>query len=144
MSSMADRADLAIELRLQIDELATTLILNGPGVWLKTTFQQLTAAATLAGYAKIAQIASEILSQLPAGEEICLPGFDELLGDGLARIQQLLESAAEEAEAPGEPEIDVPVPAAKAPQSFSSNPLAQDPDLVGDFIMDAREHLGLL
>src|SRR5450755_488008 len=144
MSSMADRADLAIELRLQIDELATTLILNGPGAWLNATFQQLTGAATLAGYAKIAQIASEILSQLPAEEEICAPGFDELLGDGLARIQQLLESAAEEAEVPGEPEIAAPAPAAKVPQSFSSNSLAQDPELVGDFIMEAREHLGLI
>jgi hypothetical protein len=95
MSKMANQADLECELRLQIDELATTLILNGPGVWLKTTFQQVAAAATLAGYAKIAQIASEILGQAPAGE-VASPDFDELLRNGLAKIQQLLESEAEE------------------------------------------------
>ena len=137
MSKIADQADLATELRLQIDELATTLVLNGPGAWLDETLKQVAESSGRAGYANIGQIASNLVSQLSACDAAS-PASDELLRQGLAAIQQALETPVAQSQPSGEPAPAVNIPQA----SFSLNSLAQDPELVGDFIMESREHLG--
>ena len=142
MSKMAGQADLVSELRLQIDELATTLVLNGPGTWLKATLQQVADSANRAGCARIAQVASNLTSQLPA-DDFTSPAIDELLRQALAGIQQSLETAGQ-SEQSSAPAAAVPAaPAAKVTPSYSAlSSLAQDAELVGDFIMESREHLG--
>jgi two-component system, chemotaxis family, sensor kinase CheA len=137
MSKIADQAGLASELRLQIDELATTLVLNGPGAWLDETLKQVAESSGRAGYANIGQIASNLVSQLSACDAAS-PATDELLRYGLAAIQQALEAPAGQPQPSGESAPAVSIPQA----SFSLNSLAQDPELVGDFIMESREHLG--
>ena len=93
---------MSSDLQLQIDELATSLLLNGPSEALTAELKQLSETANQAG-------------------------ADELLRSALAQIQQVMESK---------------VPAPNAPPSSQSvNSLAQDPELVGDFILESREHL---
>ena len=144
MSKIADQADLTNELRLQIDELATTLVLNGPGAWLNTTLNQVAESAARAGYANIAQMSSSLASQLSG--DVTSPATDELLRQGLSAIQQALGASAGQSEQPHEPAVPATTPVAPtanaAQSSFALNSLAQDPELVGDFIMESREHLG--
>ena len=89
---------MSSDLQLQIDELATSLLLNGPSEALTAELKQLSETANQAG-------------------------ADELLRSALAQIQQVMESKA------------------PAPNASSTNSLAQDPELVGDFILESREHL---
>ena len=98
-------SETSSELQLQIDELATSLLLNGPSESLTAEWKQLSEAANQAG-------------------------ADELLRGALAQIQQAMGS---QAPAPAVPSELSPA------QTFNS--LAQDPELVGDFILEAREHL---
>lgn len=132
MSQMTDRTDLLSDLRLQLDELATNLVLNGPGEWLSATLQDIASAAMRAGKDKLAQLAADTAKQLPANE-----AADEFVGSALTRMQELLNSAAEApANASSPALVQTPVSAPVI------NPLAQDPELVGDFIVESREHLG--
>jgi two-component system, chemotaxis family, sensor kinase CheA len=129
---MSDMADHAGELRLQIDELATTLLVDGPGSAVTAGLKNLSTLATDAGYTEIAAIASRLVESLPQGEEHSVSA-DELLQAGFAQLQAALNAAPSEEAISSSP--------SESAQGFTLNSLAQDPELVGDFILEAREHL---
>jgi two-component system chemotaxis sensor kinase CheA len=117
-------------LRERIDDLSTRLLIEGPGLGavgggaetFLTEIAKLGSQAGGAGYGGAARIASE----LSAG-----PPLLARLQDGLARLQQALSDGANDA-AP-------PLPASEqAPATYS---LAQDAELIADFILESREHL---
>jgi two-component system chemotaxis sensor kinase CheA len=117
-------------LRERIDDLSTRLLIEGPGLeavgggaeTFLTEIAKLGSQAGGAGYGGAARIASE----LSAG-----PPLLARLQDGLARLQQALSDGANDA-AP-------PLPASEqAPATYS---LAQDAELIADFILESREHL---
>ena len=122
-------SEMSSELQLQIDELATSLLLNGPSEGLTAELKQLSEAANQAGFTQVPQIVSGVVDKLPAANGD-LAAADELLRGALAQIQQAMRS---EAPAPGVPR--------ELPPAQTFNSLAQDPELVGDFILEAREHL---
>ncbi|MBV9767166.1 MAG: chemotaxis protein CheA [Acidobacteriaceae bacterium] len=135
---MADQASLLSELRLHVDEVSTALLLNGPSTAVADALKQLAEAAGRTGYAKIGQIASGLAKQLPAAQSNTSTA-DELLRGGIAEIQTLLVAPTEgNRQSSGEESSSV---AAPSQQAFSVNSLASDPELVGDFILESREHL---
>lgn len=127
MSKPADPASLSNDLRLKVDELATALLLNGPDdSSVATGLKQLTEAAAQAGFANIEQIASSLLSQVGTGKNTVQA--EQALRDGFLAIQASLELPLSDADT-------------SASEKVTINPLAQDPELVGDFILESREHL---
>jgi two-component system chemotaxis sensor kinase CheA len=115
-------------LRERIDDLATRLLIEEPGpeAWgggpetFLGPLAELGRQAGEAGYGEAARIAGE----LSAG-----PPVVARLQEGLARLQQALS----------EPLTDA-APSPPAPERVQTS-LAQDPELVGDFVLESREHL---
>jgi len=120
-------------LRERIDDLSTRLLIEGPGLeavgggaeTFLTEIAKLGSQAGDAGYGGAARIASE----LSAG-----PPVLARLQDGLARLQRALSDPASAA-APALPASQ------QAPATYS---LAQDAELVADFIFESREHLATI
>ena len=117
-------------LRDRIDDLSTRLLIEGPGAETSTggsqTFQaalaELGRQAGEAGYGGAARIAGELSASPPLTAD---------LQEGLARLQQALsDGPGDAAPAPQEP---------ARPKTVSA--LADDPELVSDFIVESREHL---
>ena len=138
MSDTSERTQLVSEWQLQVDELTTALLLNGPCTTVISGLKELSTSAGCAGFTRLAQAASDILETLSAGAD-GVPAADEVLRKGLATIQQILSEPALSAgtEAP----IHKAVTGAPAPSNPLWNSLAQDAELVGDFITESREHL---
>jgi two-component system, chemotaxis family, sensor kinase CheA len=134
MSKPVDGVSAVNELRLKVDELATTLLLNGPDASVATGLKQLADAAALAGFSSIAAIASGLVTQVSTGSGNTVQS-EQALREGFSTIQASLDLPLNEG--PGDAAASV----AEAAQSFAMNSLAQDSELVGDFILEAREHL---
>ena len=117
-------------LRERIDDLSTRLLIEeadpeasggSPETFL-AALAELGRQAGDAGYVEAARIAGEVSAGPPVVAQ---------LQEGLARLQQALaDGASDAAPAP---------PASERPQATYS--LAQDPELVADFILESREHL---
>ena len=127
MPESAGRTPTDAGLRERIDEIATQLLLAGPADGLAADLALLSELAASQGCRDTARIASEL-----AASAVSRPGaaLEEELRQGMARLQEAL--AAEKSAA----FVWEPDPPATPPNS-----LAQDPELVGDFIVEAREHL---
>ncbi|MGA8580142.1 MAG: chemotaxis protein CheW [Bryobacteraceae bacterium] len=106
--------------------LATQLILGGSDRLpeLAAALAQLARQAGDAGYSEAARVAQELSEGPPLVAQ---------LQEGLARLQQALSDGARDA-APAPPALE-------RPQAAYS--LAQDPELVADFILESREHLSM-
>ncbi|MCZ2155047.1 MAG: chemotaxis protein CheA [Bryobacterales bacterium] len=137
-------------LRQCVDDLATLWILGGqerlPEI--ARSLADLGRQATELGFQDAARVAEELCAALErtgTGESDVMnaDGFKE----GLARLEQALArprdpsvAASEEALPADDPQMSNPQAAPPEPQT-SSYGLAQDPELVGDFILESREHL---
>src|ERR1700753_2587707 len=127
MSQLPDQTQLAGELRLDIDRVATDLMLNGPTADVTESLKELSKAAERAGFGRIPQIVAGVLNQLPESA-IDPSGAEELVRQALSQAQEALT----------EPVLQA------TPAGFSSSAaqsLADDPELVGDFVLESREHL---
>src|SRR5947199_4967849 len=120
-------------LRERIDDLSTQMLIaasdgEGSGGCAETfpaALADLARQAAASGYPEAARIAAELAAGLPAAPQ---------LQEGLARLQKALSGS------PAAPaEIS---PATERPQAITS--LAQDPELVADFVLESREHLGAI
>lgn len=125
---MADPANIAA-LRSQLDDLATTLLVSGPDAEVVAGLSKFREAAQLCGSTSIADSATKILQGLKTSPNSA--ACEELLRTGFSDLQRQLETAA----------IPTTSDAASASSLGALNPLAQDPELVGDFITESREHL---
>lgn len=120
-------------LRERIDDLSTRLLLlagepgaealAGDAEAFLAALVELGRRAGEAGYDEVARIAGELSAELPPTAE---------LEDSLARLQEALAAAGGDrahatAERSGPPQ--------------AACPLAQDPELVAEFILESREHL---
>ncbi len=110
-------------LRERIDDLSTRLLIEEPGLEALgggpapylAALAEIGRQAAEAGYGEAARIAGELAAGPPAVAQI---------QGGLVRLQQALSDAA-----------------AAASPAPPANSLAQDPELVADFILESREHL---
>lgn len=127
MPHPADQAKLDSGLRARIDSLSTTLLVDGVENAALVDLKDLQTAASEAGRDSLAAAAAEVIShwsQTTAAER------EQALRNALPQFMNLLAGAANAQSA-------IPGPS----QSININPLAQDPELVGDFVTEAREHL---
>lgn len=124
MNKQDETSETGAGLRECLDDLATQLILGGSDRLpeLAAALAQLGRQAGDAGYGEAARIANELSAGPPVVAQ---------LQEELARLQQALSDGASDA-APTRP-------ASERPQAAYS--LAQDPELVADFILESREHL---
>lgn len=111
-------------------DLATRLILDGAGQELAAALVELSGQAAGRGYPDAARIASALAERMGAATADAAGG-EGSLSDEIARLREALEAARDR---PPEP-----WPAGPAPPQ--GNSLAQDPELVGDFILESRDHL---
>jgi two-component system chemotaxis sensor kinase CheA len=117
-------------LRERIDDLSTRLLIEGPGTEAQgdgsdnflAALAELGRQAGAAGYSGAARIAGALAAGPPVAAD---------LQEGLARLQQALSDGARDS---------APAPAAPA-RPPAVNSLAEDPELVSDFIVESREHL---
>lgn len=122
MSLSADRADSNRLLRERIDELATRLVVDGTAYDVTAELRWLSEHAGGSGYPEIARAAAELAGA--ASGQLEPAEIDRLLRTGIAQLQQILDHEAHD-----------------APPQQASNALAQDPELVADFVAESREHL---
>ena len=113
------------ELRQQIEDLALRLVVDDPGT-APTKSQWLPTLVNIRDHAmreqasQVAAAATALIDSLEDAETGAIP--PDQFQEGIARLQQALDG-------------DVPEPARQ------EQTLAQDPELVGDFILESREHL---
>jgi two-component system chemotaxis sensor kinase CheA len=118
------------ELRQQIEDLALRLVVANPGD-AQGASQWLPALLSIRDHAsrdrasQVAAAATALIDSLQGAEQPSANGdaMAEVLQAGVTRLQQTLDGEAQD-----------PVPGAALT-------LAQDPELVGDFILESREHL---
>jgi two-component system chemotaxis sensor kinase CheA len=132
MPETVNRAESDLRLRESIDALATRLVVDGVSHSLSADLAHLSEMAAESGCAEAARIAAQLAERTRAGGATA--AIEEALRDGLAQLAQTLEKEARQDVSPTEgPEQKEGAP--------SLNSLAQDPELVGDFILESREHL---
>jgi two-component system, chemotaxis family, sensor kinase CheA len=124
--SVQPMSDTVNELRLQVDELATALLLNGPDASVALGLKRLAEAAARGGFGGIAEITAGLVEKAAATTDTSIK--EAMFLEGFASIEACLKAPASQ-------------PSAAAPPPISINPLAQDAELVGDFILESREHL---
>jgi len=125
-------------LRERIDDLSTQLLMAEPGdtsgsglETFLTSLAQISVQAGAAGYGEAARVAGDLALTCKAGPT-CLQ-------EGLVRLQEALTASVAQpgAGASGE---EVPRPVSQ-PAPTPGAALADDPELVADFVLESREHL---
>lgn len=138
------KSDSAEEkLRAHLEALAMQAVLSEDLDRSLYTLKQVESEAARAGQARLAREASALLarlSQAAAGGQSGAPSPWEFMSEGVLRLQEALEEANL---APGSPAASEPSPPPPEPASLpcESQPLARDPELVRDFVVESREHL---
>lgn len=116
------------ELRQQIEDLALQLVVAEPGAtaaastWM-AALQNIRDRAASEQASELAAATNALMESVPLSEQGGGASPSDILQAGIVRLQQILDG-----EAPDSP-----------PQTAQS--LAQDQELLGDFIMESREHL---
>jgi two-component system chemotaxis sensor kinase CheA len=106
-----------------IDQLATRLMIEGMGPAILTDLQSIADGATKNGLPQLAARATALISALAGASE---KNAESLLKEGVTELRSLLDR-----ERNGTPAVVMPSYAA----------LADDAELVADFLVEAREHL---
>ncbi len=117
-------------LQSRLDELSTQLLVSGVGASLAAELQLLSEAATQSGCLETARAALALAEEsglFTSGESA---EVESRVRQGLSTLAQILETERGKAQTP-----------LASPSFPSSNSLAEDPELVGDFILESREHL---
>lgn len=114
------------ELRQQIEDLALRLVVADPAStgaadWV-ADIQKISDRADGMNAIQVAAAAQETLVSLGALPAECLASE---LQEGILRLQRAIDSTAERA----------------TPPDTTANSLAQDPELMSDFVLESREHL---
>jgi two-component system chemotaxis sensor kinase CheA len=125
---MPHRASQTTLIAERIEQLTSELVQPGQirhdaAVWIESLIQ-LAELAQSCGQTEVAGIAREVAGNIPGGSEKAA----DVLGAAMKRLREALRPAG----APGQP-ADNPVGA--------NTSLAQDPELIADFVLESREHL---
>lgn len=131
MSEKISESVPAAELRAQIDGMATRLVVGSDVKSFAAALKQLSESAVKDGYAETADLALN-LARTIQGASKDKKSVENTLKQGLSILQEVLESEDAKARASQKQ---------KTESQPAPNPLAQDPELVGDFITESREHL---
>lgn len=122
-------------LRRKIEDLAMQVVLEEPAPGsesLRALAQRLSEFshdAGKAGHSEAARAAGELAGRIldtAASSEAGDAGLESVIESGIGQLQQLLEAAG------------------PAPAATETPALAQDPELLGDFVVESREHLATI
>jgi two-component system chemotaxis sensor kinase CheA len=120
-------------LRERVDELAARLVVGGTdGEQWAALLKGVCSEARTEGRADVELIAAESLQALPKAADA--GGLEDFFSAGIVRMQQALEEPEAEAEV-------APTEVASTEPAAVLLSLGEDPEMVGDFIMEARDHL---
>jgi two-component system chemotaxis sensor kinase CheA len=127
MRETMDLATSGLDLRSQLEELAADLVLGGSTTESATAFaaqfRRLSERANAEGFPDAARIAEAVANQIAQSSS----ARDQHQMDAdLMSLRQALEPAYRSQSNAVQPQV---------------NSLAQDPELVGDFVVESREHL---
>jgi len=126
-----------MELRQEIEALATKVVVEDLSeesgfhqslLALAAAVRRVRQCAETDNCPEVARIAADLCTALDAPDPAAHGAISCALETGLAAMRQALENAAAPAAAP-------------EPEAYS---LAQDPELLSDFVMEAREHLAAI
>jgi two-component system chemotaxis sensor kinase CheA len=123
-------------LRARVEELATKMVLGGTdGEQWAALLAEVCRQAEAAGRAEVARIAAESLEALSKAPDVS--AFEAAFSSNIAQMQQALEERVAAPASPGAA-VPAPTPSASIPEFRA---LGEDPEMVGDFILESREHL---
>lgn len=131
MPEKTSEAVPAAGLRAQIDGMATRLVVGGDVKGFAAMLRQLSEMAAQDGYSETAELALNLAKTIQ-GPSKGKKAVENTLKQGLSILQEVLESEDAQSRASQKQQAGPPL---------AANPLAQDPELVSDFIMESREHL---
>jgi two-component system chemotaxis sensor kinase CheA len=125
----------------RVEELASNMVLGGTdGEQWAALLTDVRHDAETAGRADVAGIAAEVLDALSKGPDA--GALDSVISNSITRMQQALADGGAETAPPSAPAQSsapsAPAPSAPA-QAFLT--LSEDPEMIGDFILESREHL---
>ena len=116
----------------RVEELAARLVLGGTdGLHWGALLEGVSREAATAGRADVARIAAESLATLAAAADT--DAFEAAFSGSIARMQRALAEGGPEI-----PAMDVATPSAPAAAPLS---LGEDPEMIGDVILEFRDHL---
>lgn len=125
-----EKEEIGASLRRDLDRLATTVLVAGASDGAADVLREFSERACADGFRETSQAAARILEQIGDTPGLCGESVESTLGRDLVQLQAVLESESR----PG-------TPSARPQQTKPGSSLADDPELVGDFIVESREHL---
>jgi len=146
ITQTSESAGRTISMRDRIEDLAVQIVLGDISAgacdsWFASLAESLTELSEQAqqqGATAISALAGKLVDSIGAGRDPA--NIQEAVQRGIGELQKLADAAPEQASQP-EPE---PEPEPEPQQANSGNPLAQDPELIADFVTESREHLSAI
>lgn len=133
MSTKTDSSETVLTLRERIDEVTTRLVLDGASNALAEDLARLGEQAGKDGYLEASRLAMELAERVRKAGKEDLAELETSLPLDLAQLALAVDSGAGPATSAA-----VQPPREEPP---AQNSLAQDAELVGDFLTESREHL---
>jgi two-component system chemotaxis sensor kinase CheA len=127
-----------LEALRQLDELSVTMVVGGADR--PETLQALAAIEKLAraaGRIPAADAAAELKARATGAAKASPEEFERVVTSGIESLRKALEQASAPQTQPSKAE-------SSQPQSSMMNSIAQDPELIGDFVNEAAEHLATI
>jgi two-component system, chemotaxis family, sensor kinase CheA len=134
MSDTAGRAPLKTALRSHIDRLATKLVLGEEAASFDQELKELSRRAGECGFTETSSFAFQLIKSLRSSTPESGVDAEHIRRQGLILLQDVLSDEPDKI-------VRVDPEAAMPAKAAGQKSLAQDPELVGDFIMESREHL---
>jgi two-component system chemotaxis sensor kinase CheA len=136
MATKRKPASPATKLSECVEELATRLVLGGTeGEQWAALLENLRAQAETGGREDVARMATESLQALSTAKDT--RDREAALSRDIVRIQHALAQSRAET-APSAIDVTSPAPSSPGPAIL---PLGEDKELIGDFILESRDHL---
>jgi len=134
-------ATQVISMQERIEDLAVQVVLGDISAgacdsWfasLAGALTDLSEQARRQGSKAVAELAGKLVDTIGAGRDPA--SIQQTIQQGIVELQALAEAV---------PETPAPPPPPPVAEAASVNPLAQDPELLGDFINESREHLSAI
>jgi two-component system chemotaxis sensor kinase CheA len=125
-----DQAEIGLGLRKQLDLLATNVMVSGANGGVADGLRQFSEQASADGFAETSRVAAVLAEQVRESDGAGAATSEGTLSRDLAQLQGILDSERQRGKS-----------AQVAVKAAASTSLSDDPELVGDFIVESREHL---
>jgi two-component system, chemotaxis family, sensor kinase CheA len=142
MSDSNGQPQTKVSLRSHIDKLATSPVVGVDTSRFHEQLRELSRLAGAAGYLETSSFAAQLAETLQSATPESAADPEHLLQQGLALLRDVLSSEPGQA-IPAESSVAKPAVPEKSNvvEPLIPTALAQDPELVADFVMESREHL---